>query len=121
MSPPSPSIVSLNKIFKNEKCCLHVIYFDLVDYLFSAHDFTFSRQIHGEHVPYGEAGDCYSAANCPQVRLSWQAFVLNGLPEEEHCLICSDKLFEFCNYLKYLLSLPAFNNIVIAQLAFCYF
>jgi hypothetical protein len=46
----------------------------MVDYLFSAHDFTFSRQIHGEHVPYGEAGDCYSAANCPQVRLSWQAF-----------------------------------------------
>ena len=35
----------------------------------SAHDFTFSRQVYGEHVPYGEAGDCYSAANCPQVIL----------------------------------------------------
>ena len=34
--------------------------------LFSAYDFSFARQIHGAVVPYGEAGDCYSLANCPQ-------------------------------------------------------
>ena len=37
---------------------------------FAAHDFTFTRQLHGEVVPYGEAGDCYSTANCPQGKFS---------------------------------------------------
>ena len=36
----------------------------------SAYDFTFARQIHGAVVPYGEAGDCYSLANCPQGKFS---------------------------------------------------
>jgi len=36
----------------------------------NSHDFTFARQVQGEHVPYGEAGDCYSAANCPQGKFS---------------------------------------------------
>ena len=35
-----------------------------------AHDFTFSTQRRGQIVPYGEAGDCYSTANCPQGRFS---------------------------------------------------
>ena len=34
--------------------------------LFPAYDFTFARQVSGALVPYGEAGDCYSLANCPQ-------------------------------------------------------
>lgn len=35
------------------------------------HDFTFSRQVKGHLlVGYGEAGDCYSTANCPQGRFS---------------------------------------------------
>ena len=34
--------------------------------MFAAYDFTFARQLHGAVVPYGEAGDCYSLANCPQ-------------------------------------------------------
>jgi len=34
------------------------------------YDFTFTRQLHGEIVPYGEAGDCYSTANCPQGKFS---------------------------------------------------
>ncbi|KAL1130616.1 hypothetical protein AAG570_011858 [Ranatra chinensis] len=29
-------------------------------------DFTFSKQVRGSRVPYGEAGDCYSKDNCPQ-------------------------------------------------------
>ena len=33
----------------------------------NSYDFTFARKLHGEVVPYGEAGDCYSTANCPQV------------------------------------------------------
>ena len=37
---------------------------------FAAHDFTFSTQRRGQIVPYGEAGDCYSTANCPQGRFS---------------------------------------------------
>ena len=34
-------------------------------------DFTFSRQISGMRVPYGTAGDCYSAVEgCAQARFS---------------------------------------------------
>ena len=34
-------------------------------------DFSFARSIRGHHmVGYGEAGDCYSTANCPQGRFS---------------------------------------------------
>ena len=36
------------------------------DTIIAAHDFTFATQIRGQPVPYGEAGDCYSTANCPQ-------------------------------------------------------
>ncbi|XP_071745117.1 A disintegrin and metalloproteinase with thrombospondin motifs 9 isoform X2 [Lepeophtheirus salmonis] len=36
----------------------------------NTHDFTFSSQIQGQIVPYGEAGDCYSTSNCPQGRFS---------------------------------------------------
>lgn len=33
----------------------------------SAYDFTFARAVEGRRlVPYGEAGDCYSKAKCPQ-------------------------------------------------------
>ncbi|XP_025423198.1 A disintegrin and metalloproteinase with thrombospondin motifs 9-like isoform X2 [Sipha flava] len=37
-----------------------------------ANDFTFSKQIKGKPVPYGEAGDCYSKSKsgCPQGRFS---------------------------------------------------
>ncbi len=38
----------------------HLFYFQL------AHDFTFTTQKRGQIVPFGEAGDCYSTANCPQ-------------------------------------------------------
>lgn len=38
--------------------------------LFPAYDFTFTRQLHGMVVPYGESGDCYSMANCPQGKFS---------------------------------------------------
>lgn len=34
------------------------------------YDFTFTRQLHGMVVPYGESGDCYSMANCPQGKFS---------------------------------------------------
>jgi hypothetical protein len=39
---------------------------------FTANDFTFSKQIKGKPVPYGEAGDCYSKSKsgCPQGRFS---------------------------------------------------
>lgn len=35
-------------------------------------DFTFSKQIKGKPVPYGEAGDCYSNSKrgCPQGRFN---------------------------------------------------
>ncbi|XP_043218973.1 A disintegrin and metalloproteinase with thrombospondin motifs 20-like isoform X2 [Amphibalanus amphitrite] len=33
-------------------------------------DFTFSRQLRGRRVNFGEAGDCYSTAGCPQGRFS---------------------------------------------------
>ena len=36
----------------------------------AAYDFTFTQQLHGMVVPYGEAGDCYSMANCPQGKFS---------------------------------------------------
>ena len=36
----------------------------------NSYDFTFARKLHGEVVPYGEAGDCYSTANCPQGKFS---------------------------------------------------
>ncbi|XP_045034331.1 A disintegrin and metalloproteinase with thrombospondin motifs 9 isoform X3 [Daphnia magna] len=36
-----------------------------------SHDFTFARLVKGHQmVGYGEAGDCYSTANCPQGRFS---------------------------------------------------
>lgn len=37
-----------------------------------AKDFTFSKQIKGKPVPYGEAGDCYSNSRrgCPQGRFN---------------------------------------------------
>ncbi|XP_046444849.1 A disintegrin and metalloproteinase with thrombospondin motifs 9-like isoform X3 [Daphnia pulex] len=36
-----------------------------------SHDFTFARLVRGHQmVGYGEAGDCYSTANCPQGRFS---------------------------------------------------
>ncbi|CAG0880726.1 unnamed protein product [Cyprideis torosa] len=34
------------------------------------HDFTFTRRVHGRLIPFAEAGDCYSTANCPQGRFS---------------------------------------------------
>lgn len=34
------------------------------------HDFTFSQTHHGQQVPYGESGDCYSMRHCPQGRFS---------------------------------------------------
>jgi len=39
---------------------------------FTAKDFTFSKQIKGKPVPFGEAGDCYSNSKrgCPQGRFS---------------------------------------------------
>ncbi|CAG0917322.1 unnamed protein product [Notodromas monacha] len=36
----------------------------------NTHDFVFTRQFSGERIPLGEAGDCYSSANCPQGRFS---------------------------------------------------
>lgn len=40
-------------------------------FLIAANDFTFSRQIKGKQIPYGTAGDCYSAQEgCIQGMLS---------------------------------------------------
>jgi hypothetical protein len=42
-------------------------------FVFAAQDGTFSRQVkgqQGQRVPYGQAGDCYSKADCPQGRFS---------------------------------------------------
>lgn len=38
----------------------------------TAKDYTFSKQIRGKPVPFGEAGDCYSysKSGCPQGRFS---------------------------------------------------
>merc|ERR1719317_259620 len=36
------------------------------------YDFTFTRQLHGMVVPYGESGDCYSMANCPRGEVQHQ-------------------------------------------------
>ncbi|XP_037068676.1 A disintegrin and metalloproteinase with thrombospondin motifs 20-like [Pollicipes pollicipes] len=33
-----------------------------------ARDFTFAVQVRGRHVSFGESGDCYSSAGCPQGR-----------------------------------------------------
>jgi hypothetical protein len=46
-----------------------------IDHLvsFAAQDSTFSKQAkgqQGQHIPYGQAGDCYSKAECPQGRFS---------------------------------------------------
>ena len=49
--------------------------------LFLAHDFTFSDQVSGEHVPFGEAGDCYSAANCPQVFFYHTKYIRIKIPQ----------------------------------------
>jgi len=38
--------------------------------LFSARDWRFSKTLKGYPVPFGEAGDCYSSAGCPQGRFA---------------------------------------------------
>jgi len=44
----------------------------------SGDDFTFARLVRGKkHIPYGEAGDCYSNIVCPQGRFSVN---LSGTP-----------------------------------------
>lgn len=39
---------------------------------FTAKDYTYSKQISGKPVPFGEAGDCYSNSKrgCPQGRFN---------------------------------------------------
>lgn len=37
-------------------------------------DFRFTRQVHGQPIEYGKAGDCYSLSNCPQVSVFHSAF-----------------------------------------------
>jgi len=39
---------------------------------FTAKDFTYSKQVRGKPVPFGEAGDCYSNSKrgCPQGRFN---------------------------------------------------
>ena len=50
---------------KKELVVLYSTY--TTNFFFSvAHDFTFASKVRGQIVPYGEAGDCYSTANCPQ-------------------------------------------------------
>ena len=39
---------------------------DLESLTMDRHDFTFTRQIRGEKVPFATAGDCYSTAGCPR-------------------------------------------------------
>ena len=36
------------------------------DCTISVTDLTFSTSMNGKHIPFGSAGDCYSAAECPQ-------------------------------------------------------
>ncbi|CEF59256.1 A disintegrin and metalloproteinase with thrombospondin motifs 9 [Strongyloides ratti] len=43
---------------------------DLYNMKINLHDFTFSKNKFGEQIPYGTAGDCYSAFDCPQGRFS---------------------------------------------------
>lgn len=38
----------------------------ILNLLFTAQDFTFTRQIKGRPIGLGEAGDCYSKLKCPQ-------------------------------------------------------
>ena len=38
--------------------------------LFIANDFAYAKPLRGALIPFGEAGDCYSSANCPQGRFS---------------------------------------------------
>jgi hypothetical protein len=58
-----------DKIFKSKNS----LYMFNVYFLFAAQDSTFSRQVKGhqdQRMPYGQAGDCYSKAECPQGRFS---------------------------------------------------
>uniref|UniRef100_A0A914XW30 GON domain-containing protein n=1 Tax=Panagrolaimus superbus TaxID=310955 RepID=A0A914XW30_9BILA len=43
---------------------------DLHNMKINPHDFTFAQTAYGTPVPYGTAGDCYSASECPQGRFS---------------------------------------------------
>jgi len=48
----------------------HKVKLNVTSLKVNTHDFTFSTQVRGQFVAYGEAGDCYSTANCPQGRFS---------------------------------------------------
>jgi hypothetical protein len=59
----------LKKHFQKIKSSLQVSHLNFV----AAQDSTFSRQVkgqQGQRMPYGQAGDCYSKAECPQGRFS---------------------------------------------------
>ncbi|PAV75460.1 hypothetical protein WR25_08596 [Diploscapter pachys] len=43
---------------------------DLLNRKIHGSDFTFARKVHGNFVPYGTAGDCYSMRDCPQGKFS---------------------------------------------------
>lgn len=52
--------------------CLQSVHFDIFTqdfclFCFPVTDLQFSQTIHGRPVPFATAGDCYSAAKCPQV------------------------------------------------------
>ncbi|KAI8504245.1 A disintegrin and metalloproteinase with thrombospondin motifs 9 [Branchiostoma belcheri] len=44
----------------------------------SVSDMQFARTVHGKAVPFGNAGDCYSTARCPQLK-SWKLLATDQL------------------------------------------
>lgn len=48
-------------------CVLKAVECNLMIICISATDMKFSQTVFGRSVPFASAGDCYSAAKCPQV------------------------------------------------------
>jgi hypothetical protein len=72
---PRHKAISGTQIFNNRrkeiKESLEAFDFFFQFLFVAGHDFTFARSQKGhQRVGYGEAGDCYSTANCPQGRFS---------------------------------------------------
>lgn len=52
---------------KNKEDIAVSIVMSCIFFFFTATDLLFSKTLFGKAVPFATAGDCYSAARCPQV------------------------------------------------------
>lgn len=64
------SFVSQNYASNSKSITFYLNLLIFTIYFISAKDWTFSYQLKGNKVPFGEAGDCFSRLKCPQGRFS---------------------------------------------------